>query len=103
MIANGLISAAGTTVLTVPTGRNYAVVNIAVCNYTDSETTVDVHVVPAAATPSDATTVIKARQMGAHDSLFLSSEKFLLGPGDRIFFVAGDDSALSAMVSYIAI
>jgi hypothetical protein len=103
MIVQDLIAAAGTTLLTVPAGQNYAVVNIMVCNYVNAQRTVDVHVVKQGNSPSPTTTVVKSRTLRAYDSLFLSTEKILLSGGDSIYLVASNDSSVSATVSYIAI
>jgi hypothetical protein len=103
MILQDLIAAAGTTLLTVPAGANYAVVNIMVCNYTATPRTVDVHVIKSGNSPSPTTTIIKSRNLRANDSLFLSTEKLLLSAGDSIHLIASVDSAISATVSFIAI
>jgi|KBSSwiStaDraftv2_1062776.scaffolds.fasta_scaffold00022_164 hypothetical protein len=103
MILQNLIAAAGTTLLTVPAGLNYAVVNIMVCNYVNAERTVDVHVIKQGNAASPTTTIIKSRTMRAYDSLFLSTEKILLSAGDSIYLIASADSSLSATVSFIAI
>lgn len=103
MIAQDLIAAAGTTLLTVPAGANYAVVNIMVCNYVNADKTVDIHVIKQGNSPSPTTTIVKSRQLRAYDSLFLSTEKILLSAGDSIHLIASTDSAISATASYIAI
>lgn len=103
MIAQALILAAGTTLLTVPAGQNYAVVNIAVCNYTNAAHMVDIHIVKTGNSPGPTTTVVKSRQLEPFDSLFLSTEKFLLGAGDSVYLIVDSDSAVSATVSFIAI
>lgn len=103
MIAQELIAAAGTTLLTVPAGLNYAVVNLMVCNYVNAARTVDVHVIKQGNSPSPTTTIIKSRELRAYDSLFLSTEKILLSAGDSIYLVASADNSISATVSFIAI
>lgn len=103
MIAQNLIAAAGTTLLTVPAGSNYAVVNLMICNYVNADKTVDVHVIKQGNSASPTTTIIKSRQLRAFDSLFLSTEKLLLSEGDSIYLIASTDSAISATASYVAI
>jgi len=103
MIVQALITTSGTTLLTVPAGQNYAVVNIAVCNYTSSARQIDIHIVKNGNTPGPTTTVVKQRVLEPYDSLFLSTEKFLLGAGDSVYMVVDADSAISATVSFIAI
>jgi hypothetical protein len=103
MIVQDLITTTGTTLLTVPAGQNYAVVNIMVCNYVNAQRTVDVHVIKQGNSASPTTTIVKNRTLRAYDSLFLSTEKILISGGDSIYLVASNDSSISATVSYIAI
>jgi hypothetical protein len=103
MIANVAVTAAGVDLLVAPAGTNYAVVLVAVCNFSGGTVTVDVYVVPNGGSVANQTKIISARSLDANDSLFLSSEKILLGPGDAIHVKGSADSVMSATASYLPV
>lgn len=107
-IANVLIGNTDTTLLTVPVGKRYAIVNIFVCNNEDynavheehGATVFDLHLVKSGDPISNDNIVVNNLQMPASETFVFDSEKIVLEPGDRIIVVGESPTVLSATVSY---
>lgn len=106
------------TLLTVPSGSEYAITTIIVCNsYVPDPTNpdlgeadFDLHLIPAAevvaagsvsAAIANNNRVIKSLNLKAGETYSFDSEKLILSAGDVIAVVAALTANLSATVSYL--
>lgn len=103
MIVDALVPTSGVDVLTVPAGATYAVLLIAICNYSGSTRTVDVYVIPSGGSAGNQTKIVSTRSLEANDSLFLDQQKIILGAGDKINVAASVGSSLNVMVSFYSL
>jgi len=96
--------------LTVPSGKQYAITNILVCNNGGAgDAQFDIHLIPAGGTLSNAVTrVINNLNLPDGETFTFDNEKIVLEAGDKISFVAQPDTGggltyLSATVSYLEV
>jgi hypothetical protein len=110
-IVNSAIGATDTTVLTVPSGKRYAITTILVCNThvpetfdTDEGLTVfDMHLVPSGQPKGDVNKVVNSLYMPAGETFVFDSEKIILEAGDSIIILGESPTNLNATVSYLEV
>jgi|SRR6056300_1528406 len=109
-IINAQLQTIQQDILTVPAGDRYAITTIMVCNNdATDDATFDLHFIPSGDPLDNAVTrVINGLILPAGETFTFDSEKVVLGPGDKVSFVASPDiggnlTDLSATVSYLEV
>jgi hypothetical protein len=109
-IVNAQLQTTQQDILTVPAGDRYAITTIMVCNNdATDDATFDLHFIPSGDPLDNAVTrVINGLTLPAGETFTFDSEKVVLGPGDKVSFVASPDiggnlTDLSATVSYLEV
>lgn len=104
-------------VLTVPSGKSYAITSIMVCNtYSPNGVSpltngasFDMHFIKnAQALSNNVTCVVRELDLAAGETFTFDSEKVVLGPGDKVSFVAQPDlgsglTNLAVSISYLEV
>jgi hypothetical protein len=105
-------------ILTVPTGKTYAITSIMVCNtYSPNDpnpethdASFDMHFVMSGETiDNQRSIVVRELNLPAGETFTFDSEKIVLSAGDKLSFVvqpgiyAGGATDLAAMVSYLEV
>ena len=110
-IVNAQLTTTQLDVLTVPSGKRYAITTIMVCNSNVSPQTAkfDLHFIPNTE-PLDntKTCVVRDLEIPAGETFTFDSEKIILEEGDSVSFVAEPDigaglTNLAATISYLEI
>lgn len=104
------------TMLTVPTGQQWAITNIMVCNTYDpgaanpqNETCAfDLHLVPSTGSYSDTiTSVVRRLELPAGETFTFDTEKIVLEEGDAVVINGGPSTSgtgrLACTVSYLRV
>tara|TARA_B110000503_G_C7092249_1_gene389936 strand:+ start:1059 stop:1391 length:333 start_codon:yes stop_codon:yes gene_type:complete len=108
-IVNQQLTTTQLDMLTVPTGKAYAITNILVCNNGVAGASFDLHLIPQSSSLSNAITrVINNLELPAGETFTFDNEKIVLDVGDKIAFVAQPDlggglTNLAATVSYLEV
>ena len=84
---------------------NSAVTFMTLCNYTASNVTANVYVVPNGQTPSSTNIIIANLPLAGYDTyqLYQAAEKLLFSNGDSIQVSANANSAVTTVVTYTGI
>lgn len=109
-IENDQLTTTQKDIITVPTGKSYALTTVLVCN-TDSADTAqfDMHLIKSGEALSNSVTmVVNNLTLPAGETFTFDSEKIVLEEGDKLSFVAGPDigaglTNLAATVSYLEV
>ena len=91
---------------TVYTSTNEsAITNLTLCNYSASNVTISLHVVPSGGTVGNGNIMLKDLQITAGDTyvLYAGAEKLLLDNGDFINVIASANTSVTAVTSYTVI
>ena len=82
-----------------------AITNLTLCNYSASNVTISLHVVPNGATATDANIMLKDLTITAGDTyvLYGGAEKLLLDNGDFVSVICSANTSVTAITSYTAI
>ncbi len=113
-IANTLIDGTQNAIVTVPAGKQYAILSLVVCNTAaealngSNDSTFDLYFVPADAsngsiTVGAQTQIAKAVSVAGSDSFTFDTEKMVLSAGDRIILTGQAPFNLSATVSFLEV
>lgn len=108
-IENSILPASQLDILTVPTGKSYAITTIMVCNYASSgSATFDLHLVKSGGARGNTNIIVSELELPAGETFTFDSEKVVLDEGDFVSFAASPDSGggntdLSATVSYLEV
>ena len=120
-IESSFIETTGTDLVTVPSGENWAITTIIICNTfaidpTDDQSgkaSFDLHLLQDGATATDTNRVINGLQLQAGETFTFDSEKIILSEGEKIHAVGTPQDAspgallgntsLSVLVSYLEI
>ena len=120
-IESSFIETTGTDLVTVPSGENWAITTIIICNTfaidpTDDQVgkaSFDIHLVQDGESPTDTNRVINGLELQAGETFTFDSEKIILSEGEKIHAVGTPQDAspgaltgntsLSALVSYLEI
>tara|TARA_B110000503_G_scaffold141773_1_gene236316 strand:+ start:821 stop:1153 length:333 start_codon:yes stop_codon:yes gene_type:complete len=98
-----------TTLLSVPSGKKYAVTTILVSNYSTSTNTVndssfDMHVIQGSGgVKSDTNKVLNNVEMPTQETFTIALERLILEEGDRIVMISPDSDKLNATISYLEV
>jgi hypothetical protein len=99
-------TAVGNSNTTVYTSSNSsAITDLTLCNYSASNVTVSLHVVPSGDTAGNGNVMLDTLTIGAHDTyvLYGGSEKLLLDNSDFISVICSATTSVTAIASYTAI
>jgi len=99
-------TAVGNSNTTVYTSTNgSAITNLTLCNYSASNVTVSLHVVPNGDTVANTNIMLDTLTITAGDTyvLYTGGEKLLFDNGDFINVISSVNSAVTAITSYTAI
>tara|TARA_Y100001954_G_C15486444_1_gene442982 strand:+ start:175 stop:507 length:333 start_codon:yes stop_codon:yes gene_type:complete len=108
-IFNSALSVTGTTILTVPANKRYAVTTILVCNHAVADATgandtkFDMHIVPSGGAKANANQVLNQISVAATDTFTFNVERIILDTGDFIILTSASPANLSATVSYLEV
>lgn len=116
-IENAQLTTTQLDLVTVPTGKRYAITNIMVCNtYSPSGVTpenegasFDLHLIPNGDSLSNSVTcVVRELELPAGETFTFDSEKIVLEAGDKVSFVAEPDAGsgntnLAATISWLEV
>jgi hypothetical protein len=108
-IVNAQLTTTQLDIVTVPSGKSYAITNILVCNNGVATASFDLHLIPQSTSLSNAVTrVINNLELPAGETFTFDSEKIVLDDGDKIAFVAEPSigaglTNLAATVSYLEV
>lgn len=88
-IVNAQLRTTQLDIVTVPTGKSYAITNILVCNNGNATASFDLHLIPQSSSLNNSETrVINNLELPAGETFTFDSEKIVLEDGDKISFVA---------------
>lgn len=101
-IATSQLTVAQLDVVTVPAGKQYAILNILVCNNSGSAATFDLHFIPDGdSLNTNVNRVVNSVTVDAGDTFVWGTDnRIMLSAGDTVTFTASSN-ALSATVSWI--
>lgn len=108
-ISNAAIATTDTTILTVPSGKKYAITTLLVCNtgIDDgtgiNDTVFDMHVIPSGQTKSDTNLVLNNLGVSSADTFTFNVERLILEENDRVVLVGQSPTNLSATISYLEV
>lgn len=102
-IVNAQLTGSQQDILTVPSGKTYAITNILVCNNSSSTAgSFDLHFIPDQAVKDDnVTRIINTLELPATETFTFDSERIILEAGDSVSFVG--DTVLAATISYLEV
>jgi len=120
-IESSFIETTGTDLITVPSGENWAITTIIICNTfavdpTDDQagkTSFDLHLLQDGATATDTNRVINGLELQAGETFTFDSEKIILSEGEKIYAIGTPqdtspgallgNTSMSVLVSYLEI
>lgn len=120
-ITSSFIETTGTDLVTIPSGENWAITTLIICNTfavdpTDDQAglaSFDIHLLQDGASATDTNRVINGLQLQAGETFTFDSEKIILSEGEKIYAIATPQDAspgallgntsLSALTSYLEI
>lgn len=108
-IVTSAINATDTTLLTVPTGKKYAITTLLVCNTATNDgsgigdTSFDMHVVPSGGAKGPTNQVLNDMPVPSADTFTFNVERLVLEQGDRVILVGAAPTNLSAVISYLEV
>jgi len=84
---------------------NTAITSLTLCNYSASNVTANLYVVPNGNSAGTTTVALANVLLAVHDTLqmYVAAEKLLLGPGDAIYCNASANTSVTAVTSYTSI
>ena len=108
-IVNSTINATDTTILTVPSGKKYAITTILVCNTAVNDgsgigdTKFDMHVVVNGDAKGADNQVLNDLPVPSADTFTFNVERLVLEEGDRVIMVGAAPTNLSVTLSYLEV
>ena len=108
-IVNQQLTTTQLDMITVPSGKSYAITNIMVCNNGSNTATFDMHFIPQSSSLSNMVTrVINNLELPVSETFTFDSERVVLEAGDKLSFVCEPDiggglTNLAATVSYLEV
>ena len=102
MIVNGDLTAAGATVLTVPSGKKYAISLIAFYNYDTNAHTVELNLLDSGASASNSNRLVRTT-LNNDDTLQAIDKTIYLGEGQSIYVKCDADTTVNYHISYVEV
>src|SRR5210317_986282 len=106
-IVNSGIATTDTTLLTVPSGKKYALTTLLVCNTATDDGTgsndaqFDCHIVPSGQSKLSTNLILNNLIVSAADTFTFATERLILEDGDRVILVGAAPANLVATLSYL--
>lgn len=82
---------------------NSAVTTMYLCNYSVSDVTVSLYLVPTAGSASDSNIIYKTLPIPAGDTYVIDSERLVLSNGDMLQALASANTSVTATLSYVGV
>lgn len=82
---------------------NTAVTTMYLCNYSGSDRTVSVYLVPSAGSASDSNIIYKDVPIAAGDTYIIDTERLVLANGDSVQALASSTTSVTMTVSYVGV
>jgi hypothetical protein len=99
-IRNETLDAVGKNLFLCPVDEEHAVTCVVFCNFSLSQVTINVHVIPTGVSAvGNDSIVMKELLLPAGETFTFDTEKFVLTGGDRIHATASAGSAVTATIS----
>lgn len=102
MISNSTVLNTNTDVVSVPSGKNYAVTGIMLCNVGGSDEQLTAYAVPNGGSAGDSTKIMSNFLLPSGNTYFFDF-KLLLGSLDKIVFVGATGSLVTATPTWLEI
>lgn len=107
-IENNILPSTQFNIITVPSGKSYAITTIMVCNFGASAANFDLHMVKDNDTRGDKNVIVKNLVLPPEETFTFDTEKIVLESGDYVSFDASPDAGsgnttLSATISYLEV
>mgnify|MGYP001097283287 CR=1 FL=1 len=106
-IINEMLGDGDTTILTVPAGKQYAVLTILLCNTSDiSASDFTMYFVPGdgVSGPSVGTMVVNSMPLSAAETFTFDTEKLILNEGDRVVLATSTPfDIITATISFMEV
>jgi hypothetical protein len=99
-LAQAIVGAEPTTVLSVPENAQWLVVSISLCNTTSQRETITVCAVPAGRSADPSTTLLDDLVLVEHETR-VWEHRLVLGPGDSLVAQGSFGKRVTATVSYV--
>jgi hypothetical protein len=82
---------------------NTAITTIYLCNYSGSDRTVTIYLVPSAGTAGNNNIIYKEIPIAAGDTYIIDTERLVLANGDSVQALASAISSVTMTVSYVGV
>lgn len=82
---------------------NTAVTTMYLCNYSATDRTVSVYLVPSAGTAGDSNIIYKDVPIAAGDTYIIDTERLVLANGDSVQALASATTSVTMTVSYVGV
>lgn len=82
---------------------NSAVTTMYLCNYSGSDVSVSIYLVPSAGTAGDSNIIYKTLPISAGDTYVIDSERLVLGNGDMLQALSSAGTSITMTVSYVGV
>jgi hypothetical protein len=82
---------------------NSAVTTMYLCNYSVSDRTVTIYLVPSAGTAGNSNIIYKEVPIAAGDTYIIDTERLVLANGDSVQALASSTSSVTMTVSYVGV
>jgi len=108
-IANSLIGTTNTTLLTVPTGKQYAITTLMVCNNGNydsggsNDCAFDLHIIPDGQSIGPNNLVVNNLTVAGADTFTFDTERIIIDEGDTIVLAGQIANRLTATLSYLEV
>lgn len=108
-IENVEVNITDTTLLTVPSGKRYAITTLMVCNTASfdsggaNDSQFDLHFIKNGQAKSDRNKIVNLLNVAGADTFTFDTEKIVLEEGDTIVLMGQGPANLSATVSYLEV
>lgn len=108
-IANARIGTTNTTLLTVPTGKQYAITTLMICNVANydsggsNDCTFDLHIIPDGQSIGNDNIVVNNLNVAGADTFTFDTEKIIIDEGDTVVLAAQIANRLTATLSYLEV
>lgn len=82
---------------------NNAVTTMYLCNYSVTDRTVSIYLVPSAGSAGDSNIIYKDVSIAAGDTYIIDTERLVLANGDMVQALASATSSVTMTVSYVGV
>lgn len=101
-IQNTLLGTSPTAISPIQTSDS-AITVVMFCNLNTTTENIDVHAVKQGDAPDDVNKIVNQAPIGPSDTFIFSSERLVLGAGDRLYALTTTADQVSVTLSYVVI